>query len=160
MQSIVRVELNELCLVRNIIMTDKLEIATKLKPQVPPNCDLILGMTLIDKVDTSATVWQMVADERFSNPVGIMQGGFIAAFMDSAMGATSIRFVKARKVKSANAEMKVSFMKSVKVGEKIRCYAQVVSGGNQVVFVEATTFNEANEIVAKASSTYILMDRK
>ena len=31
----------------------------------------------------------MVADERFANPTGIVQGGFLAAFADSSMGASA-----------------------------------------------------------------------
>ena len=42
--------------------------------QVPPNCDLTLGMVCVDKSEPGTTVWQMPADERFTNPVGVLQG--------------------------------------------------------------------------------------
>ena len=58
----------------------------------------------------------MVADERFANPTGIVQGGFLAAFADSAMGASSLTYARERKVFSANAELKVSFLKPARVG--------------------------------------------
>ncbi|MDQ1396238.1 MAG: hypothetical protein QOG64_1497, partial [Acidimicrobiaceae bacterium] len=73
--------------------------------QVPPNCDLTLGMVCTDKREPGRTVWTMLADERFANPVGIVQGGFVAAFADSAMGAASVTYAKERKVFSANAEL-------------------------------------------------------
>ena len=71
----------------------------------------------------------MAADERFANPAGVMQGGFLAAFADSAMGAAAVTFVEGRRVFAANAEMKISFLGAVPPGADLRCTAEVVSGG-------------------------------
>jgi uncharacterized protein (TIGR00369 family) len=127
--------------------------------QVPPNCDLTLGMVCIDKSEPGRTVWRMTADERFGNPVGIVQGGFLAAFADSSMGAASVTFAADRKVFSANAEMKVSFLKPVPVGTELTCTAYVISGGKRAAFVEADVVDDSGRLVAKASSTYILTPR-
>ena len=132
---------------------------TDRRVQVPPACDLTLGMTCVDKVEPGRSVWRMRADERFSNPVGIVQGGFVAAFADSAMGAASVTFAKERKVFSANAEIKVSFLKPAKVGSMLTCTAQVISGGQRAAFVEAEVVDDEGRLVAKASSTYILTPR-
>ena len=40
--------------------------------QVPPNCDLTLGLECLDKATPGRSVWQMRADERFENPAGIV----------------------------------------------------------------------------------------
>lgn len=128
--------------------------------QVPPNCDLTLGMICIDKSEPGRSVWRMLADERFANPVGIIQGGFVAAFADSAMGAASVTFARERKVFSANAEIKVSFLKPAKVGSTLTCTAYVISGGNRAAFIEAEITDEGGRMIAKASSTYLLMDRQ
>ena len=127
--------------------------------QVPPNCDLTLGMVCIDKSEPGRSVWRMLADERFANPVGIVQGGFVAAFADSAMGAASVTFAKDRKVFSANAEIKVSFLKPAKVGSTLTCTAYVISGGNRAAFIEAEITDEDGRMIAKASSTYLLTPR-
>lgn len=127
--------------------------------QVPPNCDLTLGMVCVDKSEPGRTVWEMTADERFGNPVGMVQGGFLAAFVDSAMGASSVTFARDRKVFSANAEMKVSFLKAVPVGSRLTCTATVISGGSRVAFVEAEVTDGDGRFVAKASSTYVLTPR-
>lgn len=127
--------------------------------QVPPNCDLTLGMVCTDKSEPGVTVWTMRADERFGNPVGIIQGGFLAAMCDSAMGASSVTWAGDRKVFSANAEMKVSFLKPVSVGATLTCTARVISGGQRAAFVEAEVVDGDGRLVAKASSTYMLRDR-
>ena len=62
--------------------------------QIPPNCDLTLGLTCVEKGDDASTVWRMRVDERFLNPAGIVQGGFLSAMMDSAMGASAVLSVK------------------------------------------------------------------
>lgn len=127
--------------------------------QVPPNCDLTLGMVCIDKSEPGRSVWRMLADERFANPVGIIQGGFVAAFADSAMGAASVTFARERKVFSANAEIKVSFLKPAKVGSTLTCTAYVISGGSRAAFIEADITDETGRMIAKASSTYLLTPR-
>jgi uncharacterized protein (TIGR00369 family) len=132
---------------------------TDRRVQVPPNCDLTLGMVCLDKSEPGRSVWQMVADEKFSNPVGIVQGGFVAAFADSAMGAASVTFAKDRKVFSANAEMKVSFLKPARIGSTLTATAYVISGGNRAAFVECDVTDDEGRLVAKASSTYMLTPR-
>ena len=129
------------------------------KMQVPPNCDLTLGMVCVDKSEPGRTVWRMAADERFTNPAGIVQGGFIAAMCDSAMGAATVTWSEGRKVLSANAEMKVSFLAAVAPGGQLTCTSKVVSGGRRVAFVEAEVTDETGKLLAKASSTYILTPR-
>ena len=132
---------------------------TDQRVQVPPACDLTLGMVCIDKDQPGRTVWQMVADERFSNPVGIVQGGFVAAFADSAMGAATVTYARERKVFSANAEMKISFLRPAKIGTTLTCTAHVISGGGRAAFVEAEVVDDEGRMVAKASSTYLLTPR-
>jgi uncharacterized protein (TIGR00369 family) len=127
--------------------------------QVPPNCDLTLGMVCVDKSTPGRTVWRMVADERFANPAGIIQGGFIGAMCDSAMGASAITAQVGRKVYAANAEMKVSFLRPVVPGSTLVCTAEVVGGGRRVAFVEASVIDDAGRLVARASSTYLITPR-
>ncbi len=157
--------------------------------QVPPNSDLTLGMVCLEKAVPGRCTWRMTADERFANPAGIMQGGFLGAFADSAMGAAAVTFVQGRKVFAANAEMKISFLAPVPPGSTLICTAEVVSGGSRVAFVEASVVTQAGDgghgdgsgdgpgggsvggrgnradippgqrLVARATSTYIFRER-
>lgn len=133
---------------------------TDRRVQVPPNCDLTLGMVCVDKSEPGRTIWRMVADERFANPAGLVQGGFLSAFADSAMGAASVTWARERKVFSANAELKISFLKAVPAGSTLTCAAWVLSGGARAAFVEAEVTDEGGGVVAKASSTYLLTPRE
>ena len=105
--------------------------------QVPPNCDLTLGLTCIDKSVPGTTVWSMRVDERFLNPAGIIQGGFLAAMLDSAMGASAV----------------------TSAGEVLTCTAKVLKPGSVISFLEAKILNSQGKLVATASSSYLIRER-
>lgn len=127
--------------------------------QIPPNCDLTLGLVCVDKSIPGTTVWTMTADERFLNPAGIVQGGFLAAMLDSAMGASAVSAAGARKVFVANTEMKVSFLRPAELGSRLTCTARVLKPGNVISFLEAQIVNQADRLIATASSTYVIKER-
>jgi uncharacterized protein (TIGR00369 family) len=128
--------------------------------QVPPACDLTLGVVCTDKSTPGRTTWVMRADERFANPVGIVQGGFLAALCDSAMGASTITWARGHglRVVSANVELKCSFVRAARVGSTLTCTATVLSGGGRACFVEAEVVDDELQLVAKSSSTYLLTE--
>jgi uncharacterized protein (TIGR00369 family) len=130
-------------------------------------------MVCLDKTVPGRCIWRMTADERFANPAGIMQVGFLGAFADSAMGSAAVTYVQGRKVFASNAEMKISFLGPVPPGATLICTAEVVSGGSRVAFVEAsvvasvaadTSGSQGSEdpqerLVARANSTYLFRER-
>ncbi len=130
------------------------------KPRIPPNCDLTLGMTCVDKSQPGVTIWQLAAEEHLANPAGVIQGGFLAAFVDSAMAAATVTYLEGRRASPANTELKISFLRSAPVGARLRCTARVIGGGQRVSFVEAEIVDGAGRLVAKASSTYLLTARE
>jgi uncharacterized protein (TIGR00369 family) len=127
--------------------------------QIPPNCDLTLGLVCIEKSEPGRTVWQANVDERFLNPAGVLQGGFLAAMLDSAMGASAVTMVGERRVIVANTEMKVSFLRAVEVNDTLTCVATVLKPGRVISFLEARVTNAEGLLVATASSTYLIKDR-
>jgi uncharacterized protein (TIGR00369 family) len=127
--------------------------------QIPPNCDLTLGLTCVDKSVPGTTVWTMRVDERFLNPAGTVQGGFLAAMLDSAMGASAVTSVGERRVAVANTEMKVSFVRAASLGEVLTCTATVLKPGSVITFVEAKIHNSEANLVATASSSFLIRER-
>jgi uncharacterized protein (TIGR00369 family) len=127
--------------------------------QIPPNCDLTLGLTCVDKSEPGRTVWRARVDERFLNPAGVVQGGFLAAMLDSAMGASAVTVVGDRKVIVANTEMKISFLRPVKAGDVLTCVATVLKPGKVISFLEAKIMDAKERLVATASSTYLVKER-
>jgi uncharacterized protein (TIGR00369 family) len=127
--------------------------------QIPPNCDLTLGLTCVDKSQPGSTTWQARVDERFLNPAGVVQGGFLASILDSAMGASAVSVVGDRKVTVANTEMKVTFLRPARVGDVLTCVATVLKPGRVISFLEAKITDQEDRLVARASSTYFVKER-
>jgi len=101
----------------------------------------------------------MKVDERFLNPAGIVQGGFIAAMLDSAMGARAVTGAGKKNISVANTEMKVSFLRPAKLGSTLTCTAQVLKPGSVISFLEAKVTDEAGQLIATASSSYLIKER-
>ena len=130
------------------------------RPRVPANCDLTLGLRCIDKSEPGVTVWSMTPGDEFTNPAGVVQGGFLTAFADTAMASATITNLSGRKVFTANAELKISFLRPARAGQTLTCTARVIGGGQRVAFVEAEVTDAEGVLVAKASSTYVLTPRE
>jgi uncharacterized protein (TIGR00369 family) len=127
--------------------------------QIPPNCDLTLGMVCVDKSTPGTTVWTMRADERFLNPAGIVQGGFLAAMLDSAMGASAVTGAGERKVQRRQHRDEDQLSAPAAPGSQLTCTARVLKSGSVICFVEARIIDDHDRLVATASSTYLLKDR-
>ena len=127
--------------------------------QIPPNCDLTLGLVCVDKSTPGTSVWRMRVDERFLNPAGVVQGGFIAAMMDSSMGAAAVSSARQSKVLVVNTEMKSSFLRAARPGDVLTCTAKVLKAGSVISFVEARVVDADDHLVATASSSYLIRER-
>jgi uncharacterized protein (TIGR00369 family) len=127
--------------------------------QIPPNCDLTLGLVCLEKLPDATTIWRMRIDERFLNPAGIVQGGFLSAMMDSAMGASAVLSVAGQKVYVANTEMKSTFLRPARVGDVLTCTATVLKPGRVIAFLAAAVVNGDGDLVSSGSSTYLIKER-
>ena len=129
--------------------------------QVPPNCELTLGMVCTDKATPGRTVWRMRADERFANPAGIVQGGLVGAMADSAMGSATVTFAReaGRKVFSSNVEMKTSFLAPVRVGATARVHGLGGVRRPPGRLRRGRSGRRRGMTVARASSTYLFTAR-
>jgi acyl-CoA thioesterase len=82
---------------------------------------------------------------------GIVQGGFVAGFLDSAMAHACV----ARShftVVVPSLELKVSFLTQVNPGP-VRAEARIRRWGRSIVFLEADLFDDDGTLLATASST-------
>jgi uncharacterized protein (TIGR00369 family) len=124
---------------------------------VPPPCDVTLGLSCVDKSRPGITVWQMVAAQPFANVTGVIQGGFLTAMADTAMGSAAHMFARAagRKGYSSSIEAKTTYLAPARVGATLECTARVVHGGRRVIFVVAEIVDDQGVSVARASAAYL-----
>ena len=122
----------------------------------PPNCELTLGITCVDRSQPGATVWSMVPGEHMANPVGVVQGGLLSAFAIAGMSSVALTNRRGHRVDGSSSELKISFLRAAPVGQRLTCTARVVGGGRRVIFAEAEITDSSGALIAKASSTYLL----
>lgn len=115
-----------------------------------PPASRLLGWTLRD-VDTEAGTIEIgfTADERFTNPAGNVQGGFLAAMLDDTQGPALFAMTDGT-VYAPTIGFDVSFLKAARPGTFIG-KGRVVSLGKTIAFTEAELFDEAGAIVARAT---------
>jgi uncharacterized protein (TIGR00369 family) len=89
--------------------------------------------------------------ETFYNPVGLVQGGILAAMLDGVMGAAAVSLLAADE-SITTLEMKTNYMRSVQavplVGD-----GRVVHQGGSVIFMEGSLTAEDGSLVATATAT-------
>ncbi len=90
--------------------------------------------------------------EALCNTAGNLQGGVLAAFADSVLGAACAVFMDESDY-PALAEMKISIMRPAPAGTTITGTGRVLKNGRRVIFVEAEITTEDGTLIAKASGT-------
>jgi uncharacterized protein (TIGR00369 family) len=91
------------------------------------------------------------AHEGFSNPMGNVQGGFLAAMLDDTMGP-ALAATLADGEFAPTLELKVSFLRPAAPG-RITGTGRVVHRGGSIAFLAGELRNEAGEVLATASAT-------
>lgn len=117
----------------------------------PPTFDLLGGkIESIDEDTRSATVsWAL--GEQFTNPIGTIQGGFLAAVLDDT-AAIAYLATKEPGWLIPSVEMKTSYLAPALPG-KFRAEAKVVKDGRTIAFLEARLFDDAGKLLAVSSIT-------
>jgi uncharacterized protein (TIGR00369 family) len=117
-----------------------------------PRCSETLGMQLTG-VDQSNMVSRFSFEARpeFANPSGAIQGGFIAAMLDEAMGTAAI-IASNVTMNAPTLEMKISFLRPLFAGPAT-AEAKILKWGKSTCFIEAELFDPDGRLVAKASAT-------
>lgn len=91
------------------------------------------------------------ARPEFGNPQGAIQGGFLAAMLDDAMGPALFTTLGVEDF-APTIEMKVSFLRPARPGPLI-AEGRVVHQTRSLAFLEGTLATEDGELVATATAT-------
>lgn len=88
-----------------------------------------------------------------TNPHGSIQGGFVAAMLDDAMGPALLVGSQYRFMAST-IDMNVSYLKPVRPGRVI-CVGRVLRLGRAIAFLEAELSDQDGNLLARATSSAI-----
>ena len=123
--------------------------------EAPPSAQL-LGWTL-RAINTAAGTIEIgfTADERFLNPAGTVQGGILAAMLDDTQGPALFGSTHGE-IYAPTIDFNVTFVKPAPPGRFVG-KGRVVNLGKTIALTEAELFDEAGELVARATFTCRVM---
>ena len=98
------------------------------------------------------------ARESFYNPMGRVQGGFLAAMLDDAMGPALFTLLEEGQF-APTLEMKVSFLRAARAGTLI-ADGRVVHKGRSIAFVGGELRTEDGQLVATSTATLRIVSTK
>jgi acyl-CoA thioesterase len=92
---------------------------------------------------------EIKAEEKHTNPIGLVHGGVIMSIADAAMGNA----IRTMGIIGVTADCSVSFPGSAHFGEKLTARGNVVKAGKSLIFAEATVMAEGR-ILGHSKSTF------
>jgi uncharacterized protein (TIGR00369 family) len=126
------------------------------KLPAPPIAELI-GFKLIE-VGNGRIVMEMNASEKHWNPMKTLHGGVICDITDAAMG-TSFYTTLEDNESYTTVDLNIKFLRQVITG-KLTASAKVVKRGRRLGYMECEVTNEDGELVAKATSSCLVLNQK
>jgi uncharacterized protein (TIGR00369 family) len=118
----------------------------------PPPAARLLGRQVIEVDPTAGTIKvEFNAQPEFLNSAGTVQGGFLAAMLDSTLGP-ALRATLGPGQFAPTLELKVSFIRAAKVGVLFG-HGRVIHRGRSAAFLEGELRNPEGKLVATATAT-------
>jgi uncharacterized protein (TIGR00369 family) len=114
----------------------------------------LIGFKLVETGDGRALV-TLEAGPQHANPMGTLHGGILCDIADAAMG---IAFNSTLEVTESftTIELKINFFRPVWKSQ-LKAEGKVVRRGNSVGYVECEVTDQNGKLVAKASSTCLVL---
>jgi uncharacterized protein (TIGR00369 family) len=124
----------------------------------PPAAAVLLGFRLIE-IDPDAGTIEVAfnASERFLNPAGHVQGGFLAAMLDDTMGPALVATLGENQW-APTIDLQVQFLAPALPGE-LRCRGRVVRRGRDIAFLAGELYSAEGQLLATATATAMVRTR-
>jgi uncharacterized protein (TIGR00369 family) len=118
-----------------------------------PVCKLV-GME-VDLVEEGLSKCSMIASSQHWNPFGTVHGGILCDLADLTMGMAFFTTLNEGEA-LATIELKINYLRPAREG-KLSAEAKVIHRGRSTGFVECVVSDEAGKLIAKASSTCMVV---
>lgn len=111
----------------------------------------------IAEAEPGRVVLELIAGPQHRHGGGVVQGGVITQIADAAMGM-SLLTLQEPDLSNTTIELKINFLRPV-VDGTIRAVGRVIEMKKSLLFSEADVFNDEGKLVARASSTCLVIPR-
>lgn len=118
----------------------------------PPPAAEVLGWELVSVDPEAGTIEvSFTAGERFLNPFGVVQGGFLAAMLDDTLGPALVATL-GRGQSAPTTDLHVQFLRPARPG-RLLGRGRVVRKGRGVAFLAGELVDQEGTVVATATAT-------
>lgn len=88
------------------------------------------------------------------NPIGVMQGGYIAAAFDNTLGPLS--YAAAQKP-AVTLDMSQTYLRAAKEGDILFCEAEVVARSPRTLYMTASLYDNRKKVIATAQTQILIL---
>ncbi len=88
------------------------------------------------------------------NPIGVMQGGFMAAAFDNTLGPLS--YAAAQKP-AVTLDMSQTYLRAARAGDILCCEAEVVARGQRTLYMTASMYDARKKLIATAQTQILIL---
>ncbi len=120
----------------------------------PPPVSTLIGFRLVE-AGPGRAVMEIEAGPQHANPMGTLHGGILCDVADAAMG-TAFSTTLGLGETFTTLELKINFLKPV-WNAKLRAVGSVVKRGKMVGLAECDVLDEEDQLVARVSSTVMVL---
>lgn len=120
----------------------------------PPIADF-MGFKVV-QAEKGRIVIEMPTRREMLNSVGAVQGGMVTTIADAAMGMAAVTLLDDDHT-AATVELKINFLRAPGLA-RLTATGRIVHQGRKLMMAEADVVNEEGKLVAKATSTLIVLD--
>lgn len=105
----------------------------------------------LEEAEIGRVVISLENKKKFSQGLGFMHGGMVAAMLDTASGFAAFSVLEDGK-HVVTSDLKINYLRPV-VCKKVICVGEVLKAGKSLIVVEANVLDEENKILAKMLGT-------
>lgn len=121
-----------------------------LNAQAPQFIKLMGGRIVDVDRDQRTCTFEFNIGTEFCHSIDVVQGGFTTAMLDAAM-SHALFSSETDVVNVSSLEIKTSYLAATRAG-KLKAVGEIIKLTYKTAFLEASLYNEAGELTAKASS--------
>jgi uncharacterized protein (TIGR00369 family) len=125
----------------------------------PPPIALPFGMRMVE-LEPGRVVFECELDESVYNPIGMVHGGLACTLADTVIGCAVHTTLEAG-VAYTSIDLNVGYLRPVTLASSpVRAIGQVTKPGRRVAFASAEIEDSAGKVVASATGSCLIMDRR
>ncbi|WP_411821283.1 PaaI family thioesterase [Leptospira sp. 'Mane'] len=124
------------------------------KVTVPPPSFIDMDGKMVSYVKNKSIIVSFPVKENQTNPMGMMQGGYIAAAFDNAFGPLS--YLVAKKP-TTTIDMNIQYIRGVETNQTVIVEAKIEAKGFSTIHMTAEMRTEKGKLLATATTNLLIL---